>query len=139
MFEGANKAADSTAIVPRLPTVRSKKTNGRARFVAEGDGRSGWSRRQRDLVELHCDDLGGVAVLSEAQLSLCRRAATLECELERLEGLLSTGEEVDLDLYGRISGQLRRILETLGVQRAKRDVTPSLDAIIAEHAREAAA
>jgi hypothetical protein len=60
------------------------------------------------------------------QLGLIATAATLRCELERLEGRLSVGEAVDLDQFGRICGHYRRICETLGIERKHRDVTPSL-------------
>jgi hypothetical protein len=55
-----------------------------------------------------------------------RTAATLRIELERLEGLLSLGRPVDLDLYARTAGHFRRICETLGIERRKRDITPDL-------------
>jgi hypothetical protein len=55
-------------------------------------------------------------------LSLCRRAATLEVELERIEGQLSLGNDADLDAYNRHAGGLRRILETLGIKRASKTV-----------------
>ncbi len=112
------------------PTTRSKVTNGRGLFV-EGDGRGAWARRFRDLCALHVEDLGGSLALSEAQGSLIRRAATLEVELERREGQLATGGEVDLDAYSRAAGHLRRILETLGIERRKRDLTPTLADIAA--------
>jgi hypothetical protein len=44
----------------------------------------------------------------------------------RLEGRMSTGVDVDIDLYARTAGHFRRICETLGNERRKRDVTPSL-------------
>ncbi len=44
--------------------------------------------------------MGGLDALSEAQKSLIRRAAALEIELEALEGRLSRGEPVDLDILG---------------------------------------
>jgi hypothetical protein len=75
-----------------------------------------------DLIALHLADLGGEERLSENQLSLCRRAATLETELEMLEGQLSLGKVADLDLYNRLSGNLRRILESLGLERVARPV-----------------
>jgi hypothetical protein len=109
----------------RLPTIRSRVTNGRRLFV-EADARSAWGRRFRDLLFLHCEDLGGAENLSECQLSLIRRMATLEIELEKLEGNLAEGRTIDLDVYGRVSGHLRRIVETLGVHRVKRDPTPNL-------------
>jgi hypothetical protein len=109
-------------------------TNGARAFVL-GDGNSPWARRQRDLIALHLADLGGEERLSENQLSLCRRAATLETELEMLEGQLSLGKVADLDLYNRLSGNLRRILESLGLERKSRDVTPSLSAYLAGRVR----
>jgi hypothetical protein len=69
-------------------------------------------------------------MLSEAQLALCKRAAGLECELERMEGRMSRDEEVDLDRYGRAASHLRRLLETLGLERRPRNVTPSLSELL---------
>jgi hypothetical protein len=123
---------------PKRTGARAKRSNsavtsGRRLFV-EGDGNSAWSRRYRDLVAGHVSDLGGREALSEAQISLCRRASAIECELEQMEGKLSLGEEVDLDKFTRAAGHLRRILETLGVTRQARDVTPSLERYIRERA-----
>jgi hypothetical protein len=36
---------------------------------------------------------------------------------------MSLGEEINLDSYGRAASHLRRILETLGLERKARDVT----------------
>lgn len=102
---------------------RSAVTNGSKAFAGAGSGNSPWYRRFKDIAELHASDLGGQETLSEAQLSLCRRASTMEVELERMEGQLSLGQEVDLEVYSRISGNLRRILESLGLRRVARDVT----------------
>ena len=63
-------------------------------------------------------------MLSEAQLALCKRAAGLECELEQMEGRMSQGDQVDLDRYGRAASHLRRLLESLGLERKPRNVTP---------------
>jgi hypothetical protein len=112
-------------LAPMPAANRSAKTNGRRRFV-DGDGRSPWGRRNRDLQELYADDLGGAATLSQFQIDLLATAATLRCELERLEGCLSLGQSIDLDLFGRIAGHYRRCCETLGIERRKRDITPDL-------------
>jgi hypothetical protein len=77
-------------------------------------------------------------LLSEAQLSLVKRAAAIEIELERMEGSLSAGALVDLDLFTRSASHLRRIFETLGVERRQRDVTPPLIDYWAERQAEAA-
>jgi hypothetical protein len=105
----------------RAKRPRSAVTSGRKLFV-EGDLNSAWSRRFHDLVVRHIGDLGGRDVLSEAQLSLIRRAASIECELERLDAMLSTGAEVNLDAYGRAASHLRRLFETLGIERKAKPV-----------------
>ena len=101
---------------------RSAVTSGRKLFV-NGAPNSAWARRFHDLVVGHVIDAGGRDMISEAHLSLIKRAAALECELEQLEGRLSQGEQVDLDQYGRAAGQLRRILESLGLERRAVDIT----------------
>jgi hypothetical protein len=106
----------------RAKRPRSAVTSGRQMFV-QGDPNSAWARRFHDLVQGHVSDLGGRLILSEAQFALCKRAAGLECELEQMEGRMSLGEEVSLDSYGRAASHLRRILETLGLERKARDVT----------------
>jgi hypothetical protein len=108
-------------------------SNGRRLFV-EGDGNSAWSGRYRDLIVGHVNDKGGEDLLSESEKSLIRRASAIECELEQLEGLLSRREPVDLDAFTRAAGHLRRILETLGLQRRPRDVTPSLPEYLSRYA-----
>ena len=125
-----------TVTVPLPPRIRSAVTNGRRVFV-EGDGRSAWTRRYRDLIAGHVSDLGGPLVLSESQLSLVRRSSAIECELEQMEGRLSRGDQVDLDAFTRAAGHLRRILETLGLERRSRDVTPTLSEYLASRAIEA--
>jgi hypothetical protein len=112
--------------VPGKKRPRSRVTSGRSQFI-NGNPNSAWARRFHDLVVGHVQDAGGRSCLSEAQLALCKRAATLECELERLEALLSQGEQVDLDSYGRAASHLRRILESIGLERKARDVSPSLE------------
>ena len=76
--------------------------------------------------------MGGRDTLSEAQLSLVRRAAALECELEAQEARMSQGEPVNLDSFGRAASHLRRILESIGLRREARDVGPTLADLIAE-------
>lgn len=119
---------------------RSRVTNARATgrvtaktlFTGEIDGRSIWARRYRDLVCSYVDDAGGLAVLSELRVSLIRRLAALTVEAERLETDLASGRTVDIDLLARLSSHIRRIAETIGLDRAVKDVTPSLSDIIAK-------
>ncbi|MEI9805363.1 MAG: hypothetical protein WDN48_14230 [Pseudolabrys sp.] len=79
--------ATRTATEARAPRQRSAVTNGKRQFV-DGNGNAAWTRRWQDLVRAHACDLGGADTLSEAQSSLVRRVATIEIELEQLEGKL---------------------------------------------------
>jgi hypothetical protein len=124
---GATEAASAATNAWGRPPSRTKRprsavTSGRKVFVT-GNSNSAWARRFYDLVAGHVSDLGGRSVLSGAQLALCKRAAGLECELEQMEGRMSLSEEINLDSYGRAASHLRRILETLGLERKARDVT----------------
>jgi hypothetical protein len=122
----------------RSAVLRSKTTNGTRVFAIGGDGRGAWTRRWRDLHEAHVEDLGGVDGLSEAQKSLCRRCAAIEVQLEQIEASMSLGaaEMADLDLYNRLTGNLRRLFETIGLRRVSRDVTPTLSSYVASKSYE---
>jgi hypothetical protein len=122
-----NSPASRPASSGRPAHQRSRVTNGRKMFVDGGDGRSPWARRWRDLIEAHVADMGGVTNLSMAERSLIKRAATLECELEAIEGKLSEGKAQDLATYAPAASHLRRIFETLGLDRKARDVTQIID------------
>ena len=129
-------ATEHQADVGQRPQARSRRprsavTSGRRQFV-NGDPNSAWARRFHDLVVGHIADAGGRDRLSEAQFALCKRAAGLECELEQMEGRMSQGEQVDLDRYGRAASHLRRLLETLGLERKPRS---SLGDLLAERPR----
>lgn len=117
---------DTEALPPRQ---RSAVTNGRRKFI-DGDGRSAWSRRYRDLISAHVSDITAGMQPSAGQLSLIRRASAIEIELEKMEGQLAQGLEIDFDLFSRATGHLRRVLETLGLERRPRDVGPTLSDIL---------
>jgi hypothetical protein len=118
------------------PRLRSRVTNGSS-LLPELDGRSLWARRYRDLIALHVSDLGGEAGVSQAQLSLIRRAAALTVELERWEARFAADDGAPaeaLAVYQRCLNSLRRTLEALGLDRKAR--TLDLDAVIDAIVRE---
>ncbi|MER9860644.1 hypothetical protein [Mesorhizobium sp. M0185] len=83
----------------------------------------------RDILAAHVADLGGVDAISQAELSICRRAATLTIELERMENEFAVAggaSERALDAYQRASNTLRRTLEAIGLKRRSKDITPHL-------------
>jgi hypothetical protein len=118
------------------PSHRSRITNGSA-LLPGVDGRSAWARRARDVIAAHLSD---IPEPSAAERSIIRRAAVLTVELERLEvqfALAGAADPETLDLYGRVSGNLRRLLESVGLQRRAKDVGPTLtDLIRADQERQ---
>lgn len=120
---------------PRSPKIRSplsgkikdqqsKVTNGSALLLGV-DGRSPWVRRAKDIIASHLSDLGGDDVVSAAERSIVRRASCLTVELEKLEtkfALAGEASSADLDLYIRASGNLRRLLQTIGLERRAKDI-----------------
>ncbi|MCK1417643.1 hypothetical protein IVB55_32835 [Bradyrhizobium sp. CW4] len=113
-------------------SARSRVSNGKSLFADNTvDQRSGWVRRLRDLLELFVSDLGGEDAVSAAERSIVRRAATITVELELLEKRFALSPDgaaaADFDLYLRAANSLRRHLETLGLKRIARDVTPNLE------------
>src|SRR5918997_846541 len=102
-----------------LSRIRSAVTNGH-RVLNDVDHRSAGMRRLRDLIQLHTNDLGGDDTISEAERRLIRRAAMLTLQLEMLDQKFATEDgacRLDLELYQRLSNTLRRLLESLGLQR----------------------
>jgi len=103
-------------------------TNGTA-FLMDGDGRSIWARRCRDILADHISDMGGPKNVSSAERSLARRAAVLTTQLEQIEAQFSAADQADsklLDIYVRGVGGLRRLLQTIGLERRARDLGPTL-------------
>ena len=126
--EHSHKAARKRGITQIK--VRSALTNGS--MLIDADHRLGWMRRLRDLIMQHEADLGGENFISESERRLVRRAAmlTLQCEmLEKQWASNSNGEagSKSLDVYQRATSNLRRLLETLGMKRRPRNVTPTVD------------
>ncbi len=127
----------------RRPVARTRKagrsriTNGKA-FVLGTDGRNPWIRRCKDIAAAHTSDLGGEDAISEAQRSLIRRIAILTVQSEMLESKFAKANgdagTKDLDLYIRASGNLRRLLGAIGLQRRAKDVTPSFGDLLRQDA-----
>jgi hypothetical protein len=135
-----DSSRDGCVIVRPKDRQKSRITNGTA-LLPGIDGRSAWVRRCKDVVAAHLSDLGGTDNTSAAERSIVRRASTLTVELERLEAKFAAAGEAsadDLDLYQRTAGNLRRLLEAVGLQRRTRDVSLPSVADYIKHIDEAA-
>jgi hypothetical protein len=106
---------------------RQKTRYGNGSSILPGvDGRSSWVRRAKELIQAHVTDLGGPENCSAAEHAIVRRCAVLITELERRErkfALSDGATDIELDIYARVAGNLRRLLESVGLQRRARDVT----------------
>jgi hypothetical protein len=132
--QGDRPANDLRIARPKDPQ-RSRVANG-SELLPGVDGRSAWVRRCKELIADHIADLGGEANTSAAERSLIRRASVMTVELERLEVKFATAGEAspdDLELYQRTAGNLRRLLESIGLRRRARDVTPTLGEILSSN------
>jgi hypothetical protein len=74
------------------------------------------------------------ALLVGRTAGVIRRAAVLTTELERFEAQFAlaeqNGEPTSIDIveaYARITANLRRLLESIGLQRRPKNVTPTVN------------
>jgi hypothetical protein len=104
---------------------RSRVSNGSA-LLPNVDGRNVWARRCRDLIADHLSDKPDASI---AERSIIRRAAVLTTELEQLEvkfALAGEAEPHQLELYQRTANSLRRLLESVGLERRAKTIVPTL-------------
>jgi hypothetical protein len=127
---------DRQTPVRRKSRQRSRIANGSS-VLAGVDGRLLWPRRFKELFADHLSDTPDASV---AERSILRRACTLEVELERMETMFALAGEASpeaIDLYARCAANLRRLLESVGLARRQRNVSPSLDQYLARHVEAA--
>ncbi len=112
-------------------------------FVDRGtDERTPVARRLRDLVKLHTLDISpnGPEQLSAAQAQLIRRISMIEVQAELMEAKLVAGDDtVDVESFARISSHLRRMYESLGLRKTKRETVPTLAELVTAHKAKPAA
>ncbi len=99
------------------PNARATQIKNEAAIIAGVRQTSTYVRRFKELL---ADYLSDISNATTAERSILRRAIVIEIELEHLETKFAGNGEAtktDLDLYGRTAGNLRRLLESVGLQR----------------------
>jgi hypothetical protein len=126
------------------PQSRRRVRDPQRSIVANGsallpgiDGRSAWARRCKDILAEHVSDKGGPDNCSAGEKSIIRRAACLTTELEMLEAKFAAANgdapPTTLDLYIRGCSSLRRLLESIGLERRPRTINDDVfDEVLAE-------
>jgi hypothetical protein len=103
------------------------------------DKRTKTYKRYESIRRSVLSDRGGEQNVSEVQRQLISKFATLALQLELQEAAALAGEPIDVDLFGRCAGHLRRLAESLGVDRVPRNITPTVQDYVANlNTREAA-
>ena len=95
------------------------------------DHRTAAAKRCRDLIAAIELDLGGSDRLSTGERQIIQRAAITGAVLEDIETRWLAGEPIDPARYATLGNAQRRLLETIGLRRRARDVTPSVDEYVA--------
>jgi hypothetical protein len=110
----------------------------KARLLSLGDidRRTAAYRRTTALIEQIEADAGGHDQLSTGQRALIQRAAVTAALAEHLETRWLAGEEIDPGQYCAIGNALRRLIESVGLRRMPRDVTPLDDEALATYNAE---
>jgi hypothetical protein len=122
---------------------RSRITNGR-KLLPTVHPQSVWARAYRDTLDSLTAHLGGDDYVTEPQRMIARYAAVLNTEAlylaDKIGTLRNAGDEPTektIDLYSRVASASRRLLETVGLDRVARNITPSLHDIIDAKAEDA--
>lgn len=117
------------------PQARTRVGNG-TEVLAGVDQRSLTFRRYREILASLIEDMGGDP--TEAQSQIARRAASLAIWCEEQDTAAANGKPLDIATYTTASNTLRRLLESLGLERKLRNVTPTLSEYAARKAAEKA-
>jgi hypothetical protein len=117
------------------PQQRTRVGNGSV-VLNDVDGRSIVFRRYREILASLVSDMGGDP--SEAQQQIARRAASLAIWCEQADTDAANGKPIDVAPYTTASNTLRRLLESLGLERKARNVTPTIAEYAARKAAEKA-
>jgi hypothetical protein len=119
---------DTTETQDGLPAEATPKGGGKARFLtlADLDRRTSAFRQTEALISALESDLGGADALTTGERQLVQRAAVLGAVLEDMETRWIGGMPMDASAFCTVVNAQRRVLETIGLKRRQRDVTPNL-------------
>ena len=92
--------------------------------LSDIDKRTAAYRRTIALIEMLEADAGGHDRLSTGERALIQRAAVTAALAEHLETRWLSGGEIDPAMYCTLGNALRRLLESVGLRRVPRDVSP---------------
>jgi hypothetical protein len=95
-------------------------------LLPDTDGRMGFARRYKQIVNTIVADCGGIEQCSEVKLQQIRRFAAASCLAEQLEARAAAGEKISIAEHAALSSETVRLSNKIGVSRIARDITPTL-------------
>lgn len=113
-----------------MSRITTMARQGVTSFLDGVDHRGVVARRFRDLVAEITSDQGGPDELSEATKQIIRRIATLSVWCESEEAKMAEGSYIDIALFQTTANSLRRLCESIGLERKAKPI-PSLSEYIA--------
>jgi hypothetical protein len=122
MIQSNNARTSQANRQPVISRTRDRISNGRI-ASRDIDLRSRLGRRFTFLVQSYSAELGDV--LTESELTLVKQIASLQLQIEQMQGLIIGGQDVDADQVIRLSSEHRRLLATLKSKADKATPAPS--------------
>ncbi|MER8923427.1 hypothetical protein [Mesorhizobium sp. M0802] len=119
---------ESQAVAP------SKGAKARLRTLDDLDRRTRAAQATFELRDQIAKDLGGIDRLSAMQREIVDGAALLGAMIKDAGATYLSGDPVDLGEFMALTNAQRRLLADVGLERRARDVTPTLQDIIAGRA-----
>jgi hypothetical protein len=143
---GANGSENTPANVPAdtaglryinsavaAPADRRRRRRRRSLLLlSDIDRRTLAYRETTRLISAIESDLGGHENTTAAEKQMIQHAGVLGAVLADQEAKYLKGRSINVPEYCAVINAQRRLFETLGTTRRSRDVTPSLDAVLAE-------
>lgn len=127
--------ADRACAVLAKKKGRSRLSNGHA--LPRGvHSHSSWARRFRDLLAIQLSERPDA---SESEVAIVKRACTLIVSLEQMElrfAIAGKASNDDLEVYQRCSSSMRRLLESVGLQRRQKQVGMTLGELLRQDHEE---
>lgn len=132
LTESPDCERDAGETAPRREAVAGgKEPKVKLLSLGDLDQRTRSAQMVSKTIESLFEDLGGEDSLSVAERLIVRRAAIAGAMSEDLAARWLTGEPVDPAIFGTLVNVERRQLETVGIKRRARDITPSLSQYLA--------
>lgn len=116
----------TTDAASRAFAAEKGRQRARLRTLADVDRRTRAGQAAFKLRDDLAADLGGWDRLSAMQRELIENAAVLGAMLKDAAATYLSGDPVDLAEFMALTNAQRRLLTDLGLERALKDVTPSL-------------